>query len=53
MLRAKILYAKGVFKRTNSLSKVERRVKRRTIDDMMRDGAPDGAMQMVFEPACH
>lgn len=45
-LRAKILFAEGAFKRTNSRPKFERRVKPREIDDMMRHGLPDDAMRM-------
>lgn len=45
-LRAKILFAEGAFKRTNSRPKSERRIKPREIDDMVRHGVPNDAMGM-------
>lgn len=47
-LRAKILFAEGAFKRTNSRPKFERRVKPREIDGLMRHGVPDNAMGMAL-----
>ena len=47
-LRAKILFAEGAFKRTNSRPKFERRVKPREMDDVMRHGLPDDAMGMAL-----
>ena len=45
-LRAKILFAEGAFKRTNSRPKFERRVKPREVDDMLKHGLPDDAVGM-------
>ncbi|WP_420883040.1 transposase [Trinickia caryophylli] len=45
-LRAKILFAEGAFKRTNSRPKFEQRVKPREIGDMLKHGVPDDAMGM-------
>jgi transposase len=47
-LRAKILFAEGAFKRTNSQPKFERCVKPRAIDDMMQHGVPADAMGMAL-----
>ncbi len=45
-LRAKILFAEGAFKRTNSRPKFERRVKPRELDDMLQHGIPEDAVDM-------
>nr|WP_242431941.1 transposase [Burkholderia ambifaria] len=45
-LRAKILFAEGAFKRTNSRPKFERRIKPREVDEMLRHGIPDDAAGM-------
>ncbi|ELA01471.1 transposase TnpA, ISL3 family protein [Cupriavidus sp. HMR-1] len=46
-LRAKILFAEGAFKRTNSRPKFERRAKQRLKEEMMGYGIPDEAMEMA------
>ncbi|MBE3062293.1 MAG: ISL3 family transposase [Cutibacterium acnes] len=45
-LRAKILFAEGAFKRTNSRPKFERRAKQRLPDDVMGYGVPREAMEL-------